>query len=159
MGFPSTYFLLTFRLSLRSLQVPLLSYFSDFFSDYSPSPVWCNWEGKTHSWAGPLSKEFFFLSFGETLLFSRFTKLHFIFVWSSCLQSRPLIGVGKIFSPLTYLRQGIEWLSRECELFTFRKSTRRNDFVKSSPPTSPSATLANPFSSAYSTPCSNFFHI
>ena len=40
---------------------------------------------------------------------------------------------------------------------SFRKSTRRNGFVKFSPPTSPSATLANPFPSAYSTPCSKFF--
>ena len=40
---------------------------------------------------------------------------------------------------------------------SFRKSTRRNGFVKFSPPTSPSATLANPFLSAYCTPCSKFF--
>ena len=40
---------------------------------------------------------------------------------------------------------------------SFRKSTQRNGFVKFSPPTSPSATLANPFPSAYSTSCSKFF--
>ena len=40
---------------------------------------------------------------------------------------------------------------------SFRKATRRNGFVKFSPPTSPSATLANPSPSAYSTPCSKFF--
>ena len=29
-----------------------------------------------------------------------------------------LYALLKIFSPITYLRQGIEWLSSECELFT-----------------------------------------
>ena len=46
-----------------------------------------------------------------------------------------------------------QWLNSH----SFRKSTRRNGFVKFSPPTSPSATLANPFPSAYSTPCSKSF--
>lgn len=35
----------------------MLSDFSDLIreaSSHSPSRVWCNWEGKTHSWAGPL---------------------------------------------------------------------------------------------------------
>ncbi|KAJ7379461.1 hypothetical protein OS493_015244 [Desmophyllum pertusum] len=39
------------------IMVPVLSDFSDLIkeaSSHSPSPVWCNWEGKTHSWAGPL---------------------------------------------------------------------------------------------------------
>ena len=53
--------------------------------------------------------------------------------------------VGPFISPT--------WLNSH----SFRKSTRRNGFVKFSPPTSPSATLANPFPSAYSTPCSKFF--
>lgn len=35
----------------------MLPDFSDLIkeaSSHSPSPVWCNWEGKAHSWAGPL---------------------------------------------------------------------------------------------------------
>ena len=57
---------------------------------------------------------------------------------------RCLHPVGRI-SPQR-VSQGLIFLS-----LSFRKSTRRNGFVKFSPPTSPSATLANPFPSAYST--------
>ena len=35
----------------------MLPNFSDLIKEASshyPSPVWCNWKGKTHSWAGPL---------------------------------------------------------------------------------------------------------
>ena len=45
------------------------------------------------------------------------------------------LRLAQNFSPITYLRQGIEWLSHECELFTIRIATIVIYLVLQSTPT------------------------